>query len=99
MLKKKCEKNWKNVEKIGKKESEEIEKCPLCHVVSRLMGPKKQGFYSKINCSSFELAVFCEWHICPVNLHPLFLFGKPGLVCDLKKKTGTLLFEKMVTYT
>ena len=30
----------------------------------------------------------------PVNLHPLFLFWKPGSVCDPEKKLGTLLFEK-----
>ena len=25
---------------------------------------------------------------CPVNLHPIFLFGKHGLVCDPEKKYG-----------
>ena len=30
--------------------------------VSRLMGPKKEGFYSKINCSKLKLLYFFNWH-------------------------------------
>ena len=37
-------------------------KCQLHHGVSRLMGPKKQGFCSKINCSQMKLLYFVNWH-------------------------------------
>jgi hypothetical protein len=34
--------------------------CQLCHGVSRLLGPKKQGFFLKNQLYSNKIAVFCK---------------------------------------
>ena len=37
--------------------------------------PKKQGFYSKINCSQMKLLYFVNWHINGAGRHGILIFS------------------------
>ena len=45
-------------------------------------------------CGDTKSNTYCTCANCPVNLHPLFLFWKPGSVCDPEKKIGHPAFFK-----
>ena len=63
-------------------------------VVSLEENPKNDNGRNHASECTLIYYVYNDFGTCPVNLHPLFLFWKPGSFCDPPKKFGTLLFSK-----
>ena len=59
--------------------------CQLCHGISNLMIPKKQGFWSKINCSQMKLLYFVNWH--SVGLQKLGMILESKITPNLRLKS------------